>query len=163
MLDVISPLRGGQFVDENGVPLARVMQWIESITGAVKPGDVQAKSTAYQLLGTDAGVICNTDSGSFTITLPDATKVKGKEYFVQNASTTGTVTIDTFENQLVAGSDLIQTASTLPYSAPHLKSDGSNWVLLGFIGDSTKILVSKWVTDLGEQMITDDGAELIFV
>ena len=163
MANVVAPLRGSPFVDDKGVPLPRVIQWIETITGMVKPGDVQTKTSSYTLLTTDAGVTCDPTGGNFSITMPDATKLKGQEYFVQNEGATGTVSIGTFGSQQIAGSDVIQIAATLPFSAPHLKSDGVNWVLLGFIGDATKLLTAFWVTDTGEQMVDDLGEELIFV
>ena len=137
-MSIIAPLRGSPFVDNKGVPLSRVMQWIESVTDAVKPGDVQSKTSAYTLLTSDAGVTCDASGGDFTVTLPDATKLKGREYFVQNAGTSGTVNI-------VASS-----------------GDGTNWVLLGFIGDGTTVLNEFWVTDSGESIVDENGEELIF-
>jgi len=158
----IAPLRGVPLLDDKGIPTHRFMQWIETITGAVKPGDVQTKSSAYTLLTTDAGVTCDASSGNFAITLPDATKIKGHEYFVQNEGTSGTVTIGTFGTQKIGGSDAIITPAGIPYPAPHLKSDGVNWVLLGFIGEGTTLITEFWVTDTGENIVDENGEEILF-
>ena len=46
----IAPLRGVPLLDDKGIPTHRFIQWIETITGSVKPGDVHELSNGIRAL-----------------------------------------------------------------------------------------------------------------
>lgn len=160
MPSVIAPLRGEKVVSDGFIPLPRFMQWIEEISLCVRPRSVQNLSTDYALLGSDAGITCTSETTQ-SITLPDATKIKGQEYYVQNASSAGIVTLTCFGTQQIAGSDAIVIPASIPYSSPFLKSDGTNWVLLGFLPESAQIIINNWIDDTGDFLVDDTGDSII--
>lgn len=77
---------------------------------------------------TEMIVLANASSGGFTITLPDATTITNKIYFIKKTDTsTNNVTIATTSSQTIDGqTSLILTTQTTIM----VVSDGSNWQIL---------------------------------
>jgi hypothetical protein len=70
----------------------------------------------------------NANGGAVTITLPDATTCKGREYIVKKIdASANTVTLDAYSTQTIDGA-LTQVIST-QWSTRTVVSDGSNWII----------------------------------
>lgn len=82
------------------------------------------KTADYTIVATDNIIECT--ANSFTITLPTAIGVKGKQYIVSNSGV-GTITIDAFSTQTIQG-DLTQLIYT--DESFTLVSDGANWKVI---------------------------------
>lgn len=85
------------------------------------PGYV-SKNSNYTLAPNDYVVECT--SGSFTITLPTAVGITGKNYIIKNTGG-GTITIATTSSQTIDGSAPGTLSGTTPLK---LVSTGSNWI-----------------------------------
>jgi len=85
------------------------------------------KTANYTLAATDYGVICNTNS--FTITLPTAVSIAGREYFIKNIGSGTTITIATTSSQTIDGAVPSTYNLTTQYSRLCVFSDGSNWLI----------------------------------
>jgi hypothetical protein len=91
------------------------------------PATVQTKSSTYQILPGDRYVKV---SGTFTITLPDATLNSGLEItLVKTDSNASTVTLATLSGQTISGAATTVMTLTEQYSFYKMFSDGSNWFL----------------------------------
>lgn len=93
-------------------------------------GSVSKKYLAITALrtldATDHIVDCT--SGTFTVTLPTAVGITGREYVVKNSGT-GVITIDGNGSETIDG----QTTWSLPaqYDSITVVSDGANWIIIG--------------------------------
>lgn len=74
---------------------------------------------------TDYFVDCT--SGTFTVTLPTAVGIAGREYVIKNSGT-GVITIATSSSQRI-DANLTLTLST-QYEAATIVSDGANWKII---------------------------------
>jgi hypothetical protein len=95
----------------------------DNVNYLLKPKVVTTTST-YTATDLDSTILCN---GTFTVTLPDAATVEGKQLTVKNIGT-GTVTVDGFGSQEIDG-DTTEGLAT-QYQAIVLHSDGENWFKL---------------------------------
>jgi len=93
----------------------------QSISSTV---NIATKTSAYTLVNTDVVILGN---GTFTLTLPTAVGISGKQYRIKNIGT-GTITVDG------DGSETIDGATTAVLSIQDgsidIISDGSNWRIL---------------------------------
>jgi hypothetical protein len=75
--------------------------------------------------------LINAPSGTFTITLPTAVGISGKQYIIKNSGN-GVVTLNTTSSQTIDGS----TSLTLTQNdTVEVISDGSNWKIVSGVGD----------------------------
>jgi len=75
---------------------------------------------------------CDTTTGSFTATLPDATTCQGRVVkAIKIDGTANTVTIATTAGQLINGQASYLPQITNTWQSLHFESDGSNWVIVG--------------------------------
>ena len=94
-----------------------------------KPFAVVSKTTTYAILASDELIKVDTSGGAFTVTLPNATGLAGKEYIIKKMSSDlNTLTIATTSSQTIDGA-LTQGIST-QYTSLTLISDGSNWIIV---------------------------------
>jgi lysophospholipase L1-like esterase len=92
------------------------------VTGSFGAGYV-AKTANYTLTVDDHLVNCT--ANSFTITLPTAVGIAGREYIVKNTGTATVITIATTSSQTVDGSAPGTVTTLTPY---RVVSDGANWI-----------------------------------
>lgn len=92
--------------------------------------DVDSKALSFTAGVLDQVVLCNTASGSITVTLPDASTCKGREYTFKDTgnATANPVSIVTSLSQLIDG-QLTQSINN-SYGVLTLISDGANWFLI---------------------------------
>lgn len=92
-------------------------------------GDVQSKSAAYKMLSTDSGVIGDATSAAFNVTLPDATIVTARTFFIHKTdATANTITVNTLSSQTING--VATRVLTTQYESVTFRSDGSNWIIM---------------------------------
>lgn len=84
-----------------------------------------AKTGTYSITDTDSTIDCT--SGTFTVTLPTAASIAGRQYTIKNSGT-GVITIATTSAQTIDGASNA-TLST-QYSSLTVQSNGSNWILI---------------------------------
>ena len=88
-----------------------------------------SKTTTYPILTTDCVVLCNASSAAFTVTLPTAASVTGKQYTIKKTDTSlNVVTVATTSGQTIDGytTNVIAT----PYESVTVVSDGTNWNII---------------------------------
>lgn len=99
--------------------------WIDSDS---TPIDVRrtyiARTSTYAVLTTDWMV--EATSGTFTVTLPTAVGVAGRDYVIKNSGT-GTVTLSTTSSQTIDG---ILHQTIVSGSSITVVSNGTNWVII---------------------------------
>jgi hypothetical protein len=75
--------------------------------------------------------LINAPSGTFTITLPTAVGISGKQYIIKNSGN-GVVTLNTLSSQTID----VSTSLTLTQNdTVEVISDGSNWKIVSGVGD----------------------------
>ena len=84
-----------------------------------------AKTGAYNIATTDYVVECT--SGTFTVTLPTAAGVAGKQYTINNSGT-GVITIATTSSQLI-NANLSGTLLLSQWNSLSVTSNGTNWII----------------------------------
>lgn len=84
-----------------------------------------AKTTTYGILSTDYTIDCT--SGTFTVTLPTAVSITGREYIIKNSGA-GVITVATTSSQTIDGA----TTYSLPtqYKQVTIQSNGANWLVI---------------------------------
>ena len=82
--------------------------------------------TSNYTVGEDDYVV-NATTGSFTITLPTAVGITGKNYFIKNSGT-GIITVDGTGSETLDGE---LTTTLNQYGSVQLISDGTNWIVAG--------------------------------
>lgn len=86
---------------------------------------IRLESGNYTILKTDEVIKCN---GTFSVTLPTAVGIEGKEYVIKLISA-GTTTILTDGSELIDGATS-KTLSTT-YNFIRVVSDNANWFIIG--------------------------------
>ncbi len=89
---------------------------------------VLSVSVDTQLQQIDSGADVDASAAAVAITLPDATKVKTRKYWVRKSdSSTNTVTVDTLLAQTING----DTSAVISFqnTAVAFRSDGANWII----------------------------------
>ena len=84
-------------------------------------------TTTYSVLVGDGTIGADASSGSFTITLPSAIGLAGREYRVKKLSSGGTVTVATSSSQTIDGS--ATAPITTQWTSLVFVSTGSNWII----------------------------------
>lgn len=90
-------------------------------------GNIVTKTANYTATKEDWMIVCDTNGGSITITLPDATTNKGKMFVVKKVNSNHSVTIAT-EGGLIDGS--ATHSQTNNHSFDQLVSDGTNYLII---------------------------------
>ncbi|MCX6106259.1 MAG: hypothetical protein NTY08_10560 [Proteobacteria bacterium] len=88
------------------------------------------KTAAYTITATDSVIAADTSSGAFTVTLPSAASIAGRQYIIKkNDSSTNPLTIATTSSQTIDGA----ANAYLNFAGESLvvASDGSNWNVIG--------------------------------
>ena len=93
------------------------------VAGAVATA-FSAKTGAYTMTATDSVITCA--AGTYTISLPTAVGIAGREYVIKRIGATGTITIDPAGTETIDGS----TTKTLTSQNEVIRivSDGANWI-----------------------------------
>ena len=90
---------------------------------------ITSVSSNYTAVSTDSVILANATSGAFTVTLPTAAGIKGRQYNVKLQNTNGnTVTVATTGGQTIDGATT--QIMYLGYTNLVVLSDGSNWEIL---------------------------------
>lgn len=90
---------------------------------------IATKTAAYTIGAGDSVILGNATAGAFTVTLPTAVGIAGRQYIIKKIdSSANAVTLDG------AGSETIDGAATVALSAQWARStvvsDGANWLLI---------------------------------
>jgi len=126
---------------ENPVDLARThANAIRQIQERARllPVAVVSVSAAYTMVDIDALILCDATSAAFTVTLLTAAARTGRRIIVKKTDTTDNiVTID------AAGSETLDGATTVGLMQKNAMreymSDGTNWRLVGAIGNANAL------------------------
>lgn len=90
---------------------------------------IATKTSNYTIVISDGIILGDTTSANFTITLPDATTCKGKEYTIKKIdSTDNYMTVNTIGGQTIDGVSPMYIG--MPNSSYQLRSDGTNWRII---------------------------------
>lgn len=89
---------------------------------------VATKAANYTLTTTDDYIVANGTGGSFTLTLPTAVGVTGREYTIKaNLSGVNVVTVATTGGQTIDEASTIALSLSATYKGITVVSDGANW------------------------------------
>ncbi len=110
------------------------------VAGAVATA-FSAKTAAYTLVASDSIVTGNATGGAFSLTLPTAVGIAGRQYTLKKVdASANAVTVATTSAQTIDGSTTVSLASQHDYVT--VVSDGANWIVtaskLAAAGSSTK-------------------------
>jgi hypothetical protein len=105
-----------------------VRKGIKSLGGVTFP--LTGISNTYTIQTTDNTIECV--SGTFTVTLPTAIGVKGKQYVIKNIGS-GTITVSTTSSQTIDGNN---TISLTQNDSIVVISDDSDWKIIGGVGNA---------------------------
>jgi len=83
---------------------------------------VVTKTAAYGITAGDEVILCN---GSFTVTLPSAVGLAGRQFTIKRINASGNVTVATTSSQQIDGAST--RVLTAQYEAVIVVSDGANW------------------------------------
>lgn len=96
-----------------------------TVGGAVAT-PVAMKTAAYTLAATDSVVVCDASGGTFTVTLPSASGIVGRQYCIKRINGgINSVTVAAAGSETIDGS--ATTVLLTQYAVVTLVSDGANW------------------------------------
>jgi len=98
---------------------------ISKIGGVPVSSNYVAKTGAYGVGASDFVVDCT--ANTFTVTLPTAVGVAGKQYCIKNSGT-GVITIATTSAQTIDGASTF--ILSVQYEAVWVMSNGANWIVI---------------------------------
>jgi hypothetical protein len=93
---------------------------------SIAPGRYRAITALRTLDATD--YIVNCTANSFTVTLPTAVGITGRQYIIKNTGSSTTITIATTSSQTVDGAAPGTVTTLIPL---RVCSDGANWITFG--------------------------------
>lgn len=97
------------------------------VTGPIATAYV-AKTAAYTITAADSVVACDATSAAFTITLPTAVGIAGREYTVKKTdASANAVTVDGNGAQTIDGAATYSVAAQ--WNTIVIVSDGANWLI----------------------------------
>lgn len=82
-------------------------------------------TAAYTVTDTDSVMLCNPTSGAFTVTLPSAASIAGRQYTIKRVNTSNAVTVAAASGQTIEGSATFVLSTG--FAGITVVSDGSNW------------------------------------
>lgn len=90
---------------------------------------ITTKTAAYTLLITDSVILANATSAAFTLTLPSAVGIEGRQYTLKKIdSSANAVTVDANGTQTIDGALTFSLATQ--YQSITIVSDGANWMII---------------------------------
>lgn len=99
------------------------------INGSVST-PIASKTGAYTLVITDNTIKGDATGGAFSLTLPTAVGIDGREYVLKKVdSSINAVTVATTSSQTIDGSTTYSLLTQYKYV--RVKSDGANWMVIG--------------------------------
>lgn len=111
---------------------------------------VASKTANYTAQSTDTIILCDASSGSFTISLPTASGITGKEYIIQRTDNTlaNSVTIDPNSTETIDGAT---TRKAMTQGETwQIISDGTNWTVISHKCDTSwrsYTMTGSWVSN----------------
>jgi len=91
---------------------------------------IASKSTTYTVTATDSIVTASASGGAFTVTLPTAVGITGRQYTIKKTdNSANAVTVGTTSAQTIDGSTTSSLSSQYQYVT--VVSDGANWSIVG--------------------------------
>lgn len=82
-------------------------------------------TTTYTILSNDHTIDCT--SGTFTVTLPTAAGITGRQYVIKNTGT-GVITLDGAGSETI---DDVATKTLYQYESLTVESNGQDWIIIG--------------------------------
>jgi hypothetical protein len=126
----------------NATTTATEIGYVNGVTSAIqtqidgkvaRSKTILSKTANYTVLADDYAVNCNTSGGAFTITLPSAASVSGRDYIIKKTSSDGNALT-------VSSSDSIDGSTSrtvvLQSDAIHVISDGTTYRYVGNVYES---------------------------
>lgn len=98
---------------------------ISKVSGVPFSTKYVAKTGAY--VAGDSDFVINCTANTFTVTLPTAVGVAGKQYCVKNSGT-GVITIGTTSSQTIDG--VTSKVLAVQYESMWVMSNGANWIII---------------------------------
>jgi hypothetical protein len=98
---------------------------ITSVGGTPISSNYVAKTATYSAAASDFVINCT--ANTFTVTLPTAVGITGKQYCVKNSGT-GVITIDTTSSQTIDG--VTSKVLSVQYEYLWVMSNGANWIII---------------------------------
>ena len=109
---------------------------------------LSVKASAYTLGLQDNVVLGNATSGAFTLTLPSAIGIIGRQYILKKIdSSMNAVTIATTGGQTIDGASTASLSTQYQFLA--IASDGTNWVVIGSNGSPTNNVAASFTNVTG--------------
>lgn len=96
----------------------------DNINYTLKP-HIDTVTANYTATDLDWTIICDTTGGSFTVTLPQASTVKGKQVAIKKIAAGGTLIIDGYSSEEIDGATT--DALTSLWESVILHCDGTEW------------------------------------
>lgn len=121
--------------------------------------DQKIVTSAYTIIGDDGTILVDASAGAVTITLPNSTTRRGREYTIRKVdSSTNAVTINRTSTNTIHNGSLTSLVLTTQHQRAVLRSDGSaNWLLpLGFLGGGA-------VTKTADYALTDSDTNSLVI
>ena len=88
--------------------------------------DIVSKTTTYTATANDRVILCDSSAGAWTLTLPAASGVTDKIYYIKKTDSSGNaITIDPNGTETIDGATTLSIS--VQYDAYAIVSDGSNW------------------------------------
>ena len=123
--DDSSDIRDGAF-GGSFVSISQIFGSISRIKKHLFERKIQSISDAYQIQQSDSGVLADTTLSGFTVSLPDARKVRDITYFTVNVSGGNTLTVSGILSQTINSSPSVLIRRNKGLGL--FRSDGSNWI-----------------------------------
>jgi|GEM_PF-2059144 len=88
-----------------------------------------SKTSAYTITSSDYSIAADASSGAFDITLPTASGITGRIYFIKRINSGGNaVTVVTTSSQTIDGATTFSLSAQ--YASLMVQSNGSNWIII---------------------------------
>jgi hypothetical protein len=113
-------VEGNEVHDETGI------RWF----GAEQGASLATKTSAYTLITTDSVIVADATAGAFTVTLPSAAGIAGRQYTIKRTNGGGNnVTVGSMGGQTIDGASTKILGAQFSYLT--VLSDGSAWQIVG--------------------------------
>jgi len=117
---------------DNGVGTVEIARFVggpEPFKQLTSLGFGVITKTADYTPANDAVILCDASAGAFTVSLPTASGIKGKAYFIKKVdASANAVTVDPYGTETIDGAATVSLAAQ--YDSVFIVSDGANWMKL---------------------------------